>query len=42
MLKVILQRKMPYIDHQVDCSELVPAAPVKDFAFLIPVLMLLD
>lgn len=29
-------------NHQVDCSELVPAAPVTDFAFLIPVLMMMN
>ena len=29
-------------NHQVECSELLPPAPVTDFAFLIPVLMLLN
>jgi len=29
-------------NHQVECSELLPTPPVSDFAFLIPVLMVLD
>ena len=29
-------------NHQVDCSELLPAVPVTDFAFLIPILMILN
>jgi len=29
-------------DHQVDCSELLPTLPASDFAFLIPVLMMLN
>lgn len=29
-------------DHQIDCNELLPTAPVTDFSFLIPVLMVLD
>ena len=29
-------------NHQVDCSELLPTPPISDFAFLIPVLMVLD
>jgi endonuclease G len=28
-------------NHQVDCSELLPAKPITDFSFLIPILMLL-
>jgi len=29
-------------NHQVDCSELLPSKPITGFAFLIPILMLMN